>query len=80
MDIYQFWFQHYRRGKVVDKLPQGKVNHLKAQIRHRLNTEDYTCRLPKDPPKPRYRYKLRLRQQLFCWGSYGTPINVWVYK
>lgn len=30
---------------------------LKQQIKQRLATEDYTCRLPK-VPKPRVRYKL----------------------
>jgi len=32
---------------------------LKIAIRRRLNTEDYTCRLPR--PKPRVRYKLTIK-------------------
>lgn len=45
---------------------------LKAAIRHRLATEDYTCRLPR-VPKPRVRYKLTIQYHpVYCgnwaWG------------
>lgn len=43
---------------------------LKAVIRHRLRTEDYTCKLPK--LKPRVRYKLRTR-----WFKFPREANVW---
>lgn len=39
------------------KLTKDEVFMLKDAIGHRLDTEDYTCRLPK-LPKPRVRYKL----------------------
>ena len=38
------------------KISKREVGCLKDCIRHRLKTEDYTCRLPK--VKPRVRYKL----------------------
>lgn len=46
---------------------------LKAAIRHRLATEDYTCRLPREP-KARIRYKLRLQRHPYPWH------NIWVYR
>src|SRR5260370_41085086 len=41
--------------KLIDR---NGEHYLKACIRTRLATEDYTCRLPKED-KPRIRYKLR---------------------
>lgn len=47
---------------------------LKAEIRHRLATEDYTCRLPKVKViKPYVRYKLRLQRHPYPWHK------TWVY-
>ncbi len=77
MNEYEFWFQHYRRAKVVDKLPRGKAEHLKAQILHRLRAEDYRCRLPEEAtmPKPRYRYKLMLQQhKRYPWDKKTTLV------
>lgn len=43
---------------------QRKRRKLKTDISHRLNVEDYTCRLP-DRGKPyKYKYKPRIRYRL----------------
>lgn len=47
------------------------LNKLKLAIQTRRRTEDYTCRLPKPPkkPKPRVRYKLRLKEHYTLMGQ-----------
>jgi len=48
------------------KLSRREQNRLKAAIRKRLRTENYTCRLPK-PAKPRVRYRLQMKRHHFKW-------------
>jgi len=50
------------------KITRREAGYLKDRIRHRLKTEDYTCRLP--ITKPRVRYKLQ-------WVLFT---NVWVWR
>lgn len=62
----------YKGGIFWKILQRGYHNQLKKQIRHRLATEDYTCRLPR-VPKPRVRYKLTIQYHpVYCgnwaWG------------
>lgn len=59
--------------------PTWVIEEIKAAIRHRLATEDYTCRMVDPGPyriKPRVRYKLSLKRH-YRAGSFRGYL---VYK
>lgn len=75
-DMVQFKKRYPRR-----KLTEDEVFRLKDIIGHRLDTEDYRCRLPK-VPKPRVRYQLRTLHCIFIRpvvdGEMLPPGTYWV--
>lgn len=56
------------------RMPKKDTEVLKARIRERLSTRDYTCHIHFCCTKPRIRYKLRL------WIVYGGHTDNLVYK
>jgi hypothetical protein len=46
----------------------ARIERLKAEIQHRLNTNDWQCKLPRE----RHRYKLRT--YIVCYGGFVGQI------
>lgn len=72
------WFLHRKRMRLI-KIPHWRAERLKRQIKTRLATEDYTCRMVDPGPyriKPRVRYKLSLKRH-YRAGSFRGYL---VYK
>lgn len=66
-------FSSFFRNKVKAKqlfpdrrISVSKSKRIKNEIRLRLSTEDYTCRIPR--PKARIRYKLRMCIDASTWS------------
>lgn len=69
------WFAPQPANKVrfkalypIRSMPKKYQLELKKQIRRRLNTYDWRCKLPR--PKPRYRLRT----------AYSFLLNSWVWK